>query len=418
MALINDLVRVFIATASDPLSTSPTYTEVSNISASERPLRGVTQVQLSYGRDRGAGGKFRPREATITFNNNDGDFDTANPGSVFGSNLKRNKPVRIGVSDDSFGTASWSIFTGFITDVIPSGDALTGQATIIAHDMLRILEEFDVASLVRPVEFSGVRVAAILDEAGIPAGLRGTIHNGTVLMPAATVAGSALSLLQECARAEYGFLYVHPNGGDIYFLERYALTTGVVSAWSTRLHSFTASGSSGATKVAFGDVRRNLGLRAVTRVSASREGSDKTFEYDTTASNNPKVTPSDGPYGLSLVADADVEKAAEAWHKGWDYDGERVDAVPVRVYPGNSNAVTAVHVGYWEPMARVEVQLTPAGFTTDFNYEARIEGVDHTIGVDYWDAVVHFSPYTTQWVTDSADFYNYGDALGTSEGGG
>lgn len=405
-----DRVRVQIDITNEPWAASHTWTDVSNLSASEIEKRGVRSVNVDYGRERAAGGKFRERTCTVVFNNQDGDWDLHNSAnSVFGSALKRNRIMRVLVSDDDFSTSE-ELFVGYIDDIVPSGTGHHSTATVIAQDLMRLLEEYDINDLVRPQEYTGERVVAILDAIGVPAGYRGTLENGTVLMPAATVSGSAVSLLQECARAEYGFFYVDPNNfGVVVFRERYAPLT--VANWNTRLHSFTAAGSSTLSKIAYADVPRNLGFKKVSRVTSTRDGGDKTFEYDDTAANNPPITAGDGPFGLACAFDADAEVAAEAWFKGWDYDGERITSVDVQVYPDNPGALYGVAGRLWEPMTRVEVQLQPVGFTTDFNFEARIEQVSHRIGPDEWTATVYFSPYFTEWEGNSGNFYQYGTTM-------
>lgn len=411
MALIDDVVRVDIALTTEPWATTPTWTNVSTLSDAERPKRGVLGVDVSLGRDGGPTGRFRPRTARIVFNNNDADFDPENPGSVFGSNLKRNRLVRVRTSDNDFGSFQ-NLFVGYLDDVVPAGDSLTGEATLIASDLFRVLEEYDIEDMVRPAERSGARVAAILDEVGVPAGWRETVAAGAVMMPAATLASDALSLLHECARAEHALMYCSRNGQFVY-RERWDIVN--VTAWSVRQHSFTASGAGSASAIRFAPVVRSLGLRRVSRVNSSRDGGERTFSYDTTAANNPPATPGDGPFGLAQEYDADCEVSAEHWHKHLDYDDERIPSVEVLVYPGNDNAVTAVEAGYYDPLTRVEVQCTPAGFTTDFNYEARVEGADHRITPDEWSCTVTFSPYETEYEGNSVHWFESGDTLASSQ---
>lgn len=409
MAGMSDMFRVSIAFNDEPWASSPTFTEFTVISAAGRKGRGLVDARIDAGRERGAGGKFRPRTATLTFNNNDGDYDSDNSAnSVFGTTLKRNRLLIVQMSREFSTYSSFRLFTGFIDDIVPTGNATFSTATILARDALGLLAEYDVDDLERPEEYAGQRIQAILVDIGIPSAWY-SIKNGTVMMPAETVSGNALSILQEAARAEYGYLYCS-NDGVIRFQERHGPLE--ITDWSTRQHSFNASGSSGASKIRRGDVTRSLGLRDVTRVASSKDGGDVTYVWDETPVNNPPITPGDGPYGLKCLFDNDVENAAEAWYKGWAYEGERITEIPVLVYPGNTNALTGITNGGYEPMTRVEVQLTPAGFTTDFNFEARVEQASHHVTPDEWTATVGLSPYQTEWVDDGETvFYEYGTAL-------
>jgi len=407
MALTGDKVRVEIGFTTEPWAATTTWTAVSNISATEMEKRGVVSVTVDSGRNGEGGGTFDAARMVTVARDRDADWDQANSGSVFGvANLKRNKKIRCLVSDDSFVT-SRGIFNGYIDDIVPSGTSLDGVATVTASDIMRLISEYDVDDLVRPLEYTGDRVTAILDAIGVPAAERGTIENGTVFMPAATLASDALSLLQQCAKAEYGFLYVTPDDGKINFRERYALLS--VTAWSVRQHSFTADGNGTSSAVLHAPLARTLGsIHNVTRVTSSGD-SGVTFAYDTTAASNPKVTPNEGPHGLSVEYDADVEVAAEAWHKGWDFTGQRARGFDVQVYPGNDNAVTAISNGHYESLTRVELQTKPVGYSTDWNFEARIERVSHQISIDLWSAHVTVSPHATQWVDDGDNvWYSYG----------
>ncbi len=410
MAGVADVLRIEVAWASDPWATSPTWTDLTNISDAERALRGPVSQTITKGRTGGAGGLFTPSEMTAVFNNNDADFDPANTSTVFGAaNLVRNKRIRARVSDDDFGSQISTLFDGYISNIEPAGDEFSGLASVTARDLLGLLAEYDVNGLVRPAEFTGERVAAILSDVGLPAAFQGTIDNGTEIMPAATLEGQALDLLQQCQKAEYGLLYA--EAGVLSFRERYAVLEE--SVWSTRSHSFTATGLGFNSKVLRHPIGRTLGSFAnVSRVVASRTGSAIPFDYDTTAANYPPTTPADGPFDLSVAYDASIQVAAQAWHRGWDFSGERVRDFRVKAHPDHDNAITAIRAGYYDPLTRVEVQSLPAGFNSDLNFEARIEQVTHTIGLHEWTVDFSVSPYQTQWVDDGAGvFYEFGETL-------
>ena len=224
-------------------------------------------------------------------------------------------------------------------------------------------------------------------------------------MPAATLASDAWSLLQECQKAEAGLLYCGTDGA-INFYERYAIVED--STFTTRNHSFTASGAGATSPILHVPFSRTLGsIHNVTRVTASRNGGATTFVYDTTAASTPSVTPANGPHDLHLSFDASIETAAAYWHKGWDFSGERVDAFNVRVAPtndGSQDQLRGLEAGHYEPLNRCEIQTQPIGFGTDWNFEARIEGYTLTATASTIDAAIAVSAYSTDsiWYFSSA----------------
>lgn len=405
----DDVFKVEVAFTTATWAT-PTWTDVTNLTDAERSKRGVREFTLTTGRE---GGRWAGARLEVVFNNLDGDWDQANSGSVFGvANLKRNKKIRLRVSDDNF-TGSGTLFVGYIDDIIPAGDNLFGTATVVASDLSRLLAEYDVADLVRPLEFSGDRVTAILDAVGVPAGERSTIQNGSVLMPAATLASDAWSLLQECARAEQGLLYVNPSG-RLSYLERHQFYA--TTHFSVRQHSFVSNTiDPSASAIKFAPVVRTLGAgKAVTRVTASRAGGDDTFVYDTTAANEPPVTPSaDTPHGLAVAYDAMVEFTPHVVHKGWGFDGQRIGSIEVQVWPGaNGNALAALEASDYQPMTRVEVQTRPVGYSTDWNLESTIETLTLRGDPERMDATLTFSPYLTDLESDASSlWYQFGATL-------
>ena len=414
MAGTADVYKIEVAFTTAPWATTPTWTDVTALSDAERALRGLRGFTFTSGsRQSPAGGGWTPAQLTAVFGNGDADWDQANSGSAFGvANLKRNKKIRLRVSDDDF-TGAGTLFVGYIDDIQPVGDIHDGVAVVTASDISRLLAEYDVADLVRPAEFTGVRAAAILDAVGVPAGERGTVQNGSVVMPAATLASDAWSLLSDCARAEGGQVLVEPDG-DISFYERGAIYS--VAQFSTRQHSFTADGN-GATSAILQDppLARTLGAgHNITRVTASRASGSTTYEYETTGTNEPPVTlSSDAPHGLLATNDAFVEFSPHYWHKANDFDGARVGSFDVHVYPGtNGNALTALEAGDYQPLTRVLVQSQPSGFGSAWDFEAHVEQYVLEGTPDELKATVFVSPFETQLQDDAENlWYEFGTTL-------
>lgn len=393
------------ASASAPWATSLTWTTMSEFTGTDAQDKGIVAATCVWQRTEGAGGNLLGRRFTARFNNNASDWDPDNTNSTIAPGiLRRNAPIRLLVSDDSF-TSERVLFTGFIDQITPAGTSLIGTADIRARDLLEMLSEYKVEDLVRPQELAGARIQAILDAIALPAHLTGTIDAGHVILPPATLAADALSLLQETRRSENGYLYVDPTTGALNFRDRYATLT--VTAWSTSQHTVDDTGATTETPIAHSFVARNLGLRDITRVTTAGYTS-RTFEYDTTATDFPPVTNRTGG-SLLTQYDAQVDCEAEALHKGWDDgDTERFDVFPILVTPGNANALTALASGYFEHLTRILVEATPPGFPAAMSVDSRIEGVQLSVINDGATMRVTTSPAATVWDTESANFYEIG----------
>ena len=91
-----------------------------------------------------------------------------------------------------------------------------------------VLDEPDRQSILDAVDcLTGLRsdehVDWVLDQVGVPAGLRSLDEGRSIMGPARTAGENALGYLRKIARTEQGALYVdHHDGGKIRFVERYA----------------------------------------------------------------------------------------------------------------------------------------------------------------------------------------------------
>lgn len=394
----------------DPWVASPTFTVLSELTGSDAQNRGIRKVDVATSRSGAAGGNIIGRRLAVEALNNASDWDPDNTNSVFNAgDLIRNRPLRLSVSTDGF-TTQRNLFWGYVDNYLPSGTSLLGDVTFTGRDLLEMLSEYD-DEFVRPAEFPGPRITGILDAFGVPNHLRGTIEHGTVPLLAETLEGDALSLLQAVRRAEYGLLYVDPDTGLIEFRNRYSILN--TARWSTTQHTFDGTGAGANTPLAHRPVNRELGLLDVTRVAATG-ASGRTFAYDTTPADHPPITARTGPTGLATGYDADVEVAAEAWHKGWDYTGERYEAFAVRCFPSHTNALNALRAGHFELLTRVDVSLQPPNFAAPLTVDSRIEGFQLTIDEQVADAVVEVAPAATVWDTESADWARMGTAATAS----
>lgn len=403
MTPLDDVVKVEIAFTATPWAASHTWTDITSLTDAERALRGVRSLRLQKGRP-GPGEQFTPSTLQVVVNNNDGDWDAANTGSVFTTAVARDMPIRVRISDDDF-VGSDTIFTGYLDDVVPVGTAQSSTALITASDLFRPLAAFDVDDLVVTKSFPGSRVTDICDAIGVPAGLRGTFDDGTVRMDGTTYKAKALPLLLELARAENGYLYVDGDG-VLQFRDRYAIVTD--AAWSTSQYTLDD------TEIAYAAVPRGLGgFRSVSRGTSSGD-TGTTFEFDNTAANAiPSTVHRDG---IPALYDADAEVMAEAIQKQHEFTTERIEQIPVRVVPDNTAILTEVEAGTFEPLGAITAEVTPVGFGSVFSYACRVENVTHDIDLrGTWDMTLTVSPLNTTWQTESADWYEIGTTIGATD---
>lgn len=412
MADAADVFKVEVAWATAPWATTPTWVDVTDLTDAERKLRGVIAADLRVGGSITPGVPSPPGTLRLTVNNQDADWDSENSSSVFGAaNLLRLKKVRVSASDD--GSTFTQIWGGYIDDIVPTGDSIRSTASVMCFDILGVLSEIDV-DITRTAELSGVRVAAILDAAGVPAGERNEIEDGNVMMPAGTFSSDALSLLKECAKAESGWLIVGASG-KINFFDRHRPLS---SPYEARTFSVTSNAGDANSTVRMEPLRRTLGgTNRVTAVTATSAVTGNAFTFDDTPTDTPVSAPQDAPINVQTLYDADCETNAEALYKWLEYGETRLRTVPVFVWGlGSSlptNELTAIEAGEYQPLVRCEVQMsTPVGFGSDWNFEARVAGVRHSVTAESWETVLTVDPHDTTWEqTESALWVDYGSTL-------
>lgn len=176
------------------------------------------QIQLTYGRsavlqDFSSGG------ASLFVDNRGGEFTPGHPGASYGNSQLINREVRISSEvvggSDSYATY---LFRGVITDVNYSAGFNTSQVQFVISDGFDRLATASIYSQTFAAQYTGVRIAAILDLASVDypdesSPLDRDIDLGVANCVAASgVTAGALDYLQQLTRTENGRLLVNHAG--------------------------------------------------------------------------------------------------------------------------------------------------------------------------------------------------------------
>jgi hypothetical protein len=378
MAVIGNIVQVYWAPTSGPLSTTPTWTDITSK---------VQDVRISGGRS-GAFDQYQPRRCQIQVNNLAGTVDP--------TKWYRWRQLKV---EASVSGGTYVLFSGFIQTVEhdQSQAPRYATATIDADDLLSILSRREIAYGV-PYGDSAVatepvsdRVNTILTAANIPAGFIGSVSTTPTLIsaPSATVngndttgvlVGNALELLQDCAECDLGALYT--RGGAVYFENRWALVNRAASPGSYPTFSDTPTGTNisilrgNVTLTPPGTDYRNL----VSYTGTS--GTAKTASY----------TIAQYPYdSLSRTLPLELDQQALGNSQGLleVYRQQKVwpAQIGVHLWPNaDQNLVSAVGIQLRDYAV---VKFTPVGQSQQ-TYKVFVSEVVHEIGPGRWNMTVSF----------------------------
>lgn len=325
----------------------------------------VMSLDIDRSSTQGAGALVEYAAGTLTLRlrDDDGDLDPANiaepiPGCA------------IQVSKVWAGDV-YPLFTGTIDSWEP--DHLYPDQAVIqvtATDNLGSLGGYNSGEQVSSGggQTSGVRVAAVLDLIGWPAGQR-DLDTGTVTLAATTFEGNALDNLRDVTQAEVGQLWARPDG-RIRWRDRYDLYT---AAASISVQGTFGSGPGELPWVGkLGVSYSRTGL--INLVRATRDGTT-VFESSDDESRSRYGDKSPGQFTLPLETDVQVA----AWA---DYVRAR-DSLPKLIFTDVTIDVRADEASLYPQVLtrdfgdRIAVVRRPPGVTADTR-EAYIRGIHHS----------------------------------------
>ena len=177
----------------------------------------VKSIRFSRGKSEELG-KAEIGQLTLTVNNDTGKYTPSNSESVLYGNLLPRRPIKV-----SF-TGGWSLFTGFIEEIIPHPHLTEQDAVITAIDGLDFLSRHDMATALYKNALTGTIHGYILDDAGWSASMR-TLDTGQDTVPYWYGHDVKARFAQEeIDDNEQGFSYVN-GAGYFCFEDRYHRST-------------------------------------------------------------------------------------------------------------------------------------------------------------------------------------------------
>lgn len=345
----------------------------------------VVDATISRGKNRDLQ-RFQAGRATIELVNQNREFDPEYSGATFQSRIEPRAPIRL----------SWMgerIFTGIVSDWDLTYN-VTGQsrATVTALDEMTLLALQDTVEEVATTQYSGERVAAILDQESVnwPADRR-NIDVGESILGTDTISGDVLSYLQKVEQSEQGQLFIARNG-DLQFRSR-------LDATPTSGTYLTLGDDD--TGIPYSEIAINYGTELLfNRVTVSSAAG-------TTIANN---TPSQLRYGISeLNLETLVNSAAQVTNLA-DYlvqrYGEpeyRPEAVKIsidRLPTADKNDLAALEIG-----DVVLLKFTPNGIGSAVSLFNQVIRIDHDVQTDRHDMIIGLQ--SLEWnflVLDDAEF--------------
>lgn len=387
--VLHEFIRLEIALADTAYTTSPTWTDFTNI---------VRSCSWSYSWS-APDGQVSPSELRVTAANRDGRWDAATGlgGSPWAGNVRPWRQVRVLISTNNFSTSA-VLWRGFLADIDMSTGKFDATVELRCTDLAGVLSKITVEDTDRPEELTGDRVDAILTAAGIPAGFLGTIDTGTVAVTAATVSGQALGLIQECARAEGG-LFFCGRTGTASFRDRFYLAERV----RTGLELVQAD---------IKQVDLPQRLAAWTRIdrAAVQWSSGEVVRAGAAVSGWPETARRE--MGTSAAWRADAHALAQWLYRVNALSGDQISAVTCDVLKPDTWVLDTIRDGQLQFLDSVEiVGVTPVhghALSGEFWVAGETHRVDRS---GEWLLDLELFPVANAWQTDSEDYYTFGASI-------
>jgi hypothetical protein len=382
VAGLADFVTVSWAPTSGPLSTTPTWTDVTTK---------VQSVTINSGRS-GAFSQYEPVSCSVVLDNRAG---TVNPTLWY-----RWRQVKVEVST---GGGTTTLFRGFVQTVEhDQGEApKNATATLYAEDVLAILSRREIAYGVPygdsavPQETADERISRILTASDIPAGWVGTIGSTETLLSAPTapvnevettgvLVGNALQLIEDCAEADLGAIYT--RAGLVTYDDRYSLVDRARTPGTYPTFSDTPTGS----QVSY--------LRGALTLTPPGTDYRNLVSYTGTSGNAQRATypVANYPYdSLSRTLPLAVDQQALGNAQGLleVYRQQKVWPLSLSVHLWPNKDANLLALAGLNVRDYAEVLFTPVG-QTQKTYKCFVSGLVHTLVPGRW---------TTDLVFESAD---------------
>lgn len=208
-------LKVSVAFATNPLATTPAWTDISAYVCADQP------ISIRRGRQQELG-RFEAGMLTLALNNLDRRFDPTNTSSPYAPNVVPNRKIKV---EAIWNSTTYPLFTGYI-DEWPPEWPLTGDArvTIRATDAFKLFARKKI-TLWRQQEHTHWRVWALLNAIGWPDGDRRMLYTGTTLIQELQLTRTPiLQHLQDIAMSDNGDCYMDADGYVVYRNRHWRLT--------------------------------------------------------------------------------------------------------------------------------------------------------------------------------------------------
>lgn len=338
----------------------------------------VKSIGIDRGREREID-EYQTGKATVVFNDDDRTFDPAYSGSPYFGQITPMRRIRIGWRDHD-------LFNGWIDDwsVTYRQEAAENLSwvTVECVDGFAILanEQLDEIAAAYAGDTSGARIRRVLDRAEVRFPSSRSIDDGTSILGATTLGGNVLTYLQECSRAENGFLFVAANG-TLRFDGRLSKLNVTPSM------TFSDDRTAG---VPYRDLtQRSSADLLFTRVSGKSESTDVTVEYvDTAAEDEYFVRNLD----LGTLLTIDDPQTANIVYSYLT----RFSSPELRFHTGTVNLAACTEdevrqVVELELADTVTVERSPLNVGATISRASLLDGVSHAIGHGSWTVDLAFA---------------------------
>jgi hypothetical protein len=353
----------------------------------------VAAIKIDRGRAREID-EYATGKASVVFLDNDRTFDPAYSGSPFYGQITPMRRIRI-----AWGTVD--LFNGWIDDwsVTYKQEAAERLSWVTAEcvDGFAILANEELAEI-DPAAYSGdlpgARMTRVLDRAEVNFPSNRSIDVGASTLGATTLGGNVLTYLQECSRAENGYMYMDA-GGVFTFQGRHSKLN------LTPTVTFSDDRTAGVPYMEL--TQRSSSDLLFTRVSGKSESTDVTVEYVDSAAEDDFFIRSLALGTLLTIDDTQTANIVYSYLARFSSIEERFDTATVNLAACTNGEVGQV-VGL-ELADLVTVERSPMGIGATISRESLIESVSHRIGHGSWTVEVGFSN------ADTLDYFTLNDAV-------
>lgn len=340
----------------------------------------VTSVVAAVSIDRGRArevDEYATGKATVVFNDNDRTFDPSYSGSPYDGQITPMRRIRV----------AWQnvdIFNGWVDDwsvTYEPGDQLS-RVTAECVDGFSILANQQLAEVAAAYsgDLSGERITRVLDRTEVRFPSTRSIDDGTSILGDTTLGGNVLTYIQECARAEAGYLFVAADG-TLTFRSRLS---------TLNAESEFVLSDDPAAGVPYRDVtQRSSADLLFTRVSGSSETTGVVVEDIDAAAEDEYFVRALDLGTLLTVNDAQTAAIVASYLARFSAPEVRFQTATV-----NMVAVSAAQVGQvvgLDLTDLVTVERSPLNVGATISKLSLIDGVSHRIVHGSWTVDLSFS---------------------------